>query len=106
MLKYLKFHENICNFAFGLFMLSWIITRHILYPRVLYSVIYDADKYIKRDWNPNLEWYWTRTSKNAFVLLLSAIQLLVILWFFMIVKVAVGVLRGKPAEDTRSDDEE
>lgn len=105
MLKYLK-HETLCDIAFGLFMLSWIVTRHVLYPRVLYSVIYDSDQIIHLEWNPEKEWYYARTTKYCFVALLSALQVLLILWFFMIVKVAVGVLRGKPAEDSRSDDEE
>lgn len=86
-------------------MFSWIITRHILYPRVLYSVIHDSNEILNFDWNPSKEWYFSKNTKNFFVILLSALQVLLILWFFMIVKVAVGVLRGKPAEDTRSDDE-
>lgn len=107
MLKYLKFHENICNIAFGLFMASWIITRHILYPKVLLSVILDSYKILgKFDWKPQEEWYYSENTRNFFVILLSALQVLLILWFFMIVKVAVGVLSGKPAGDLRSDDEE
>lgn len=107
MLKYLGFHENICNIAFGLFMFSWIITRHLLYPKVLLSVIFDSYDQLGRryDWDPENEWYYSYNTKIFFVILLSALQVLLILWFFMIVKVAVGVLCGKPAEDTRSDDE-
>lgn len=107
MLKYLGFHENICNIAFGSFMLSWIITRHYLYPKVLYSVIFDSSRILKRfDWDPEGEWYYSRNTKVFFIVLLTALQVLLILWFFMIVKVALGVLCGKPAGDLRSDDEE
>lgn len=105
MLKYLKY-EKLCDITFVLFMLSWIITRHIYYPKVLYSVIFDTNELLHFDWNPEQEWYYSKTTKYFFIILLSALQILLILWFFMILKVALGVLRGKPAEDSRSDDEE
>ena len=41
----------------------------------------------------------------AFLGLLLALQVLTLIWFTMIVKVAYGVLMGKGAEDSRSDDE-
>lgn len=46
------------------------------------------------------------TIKWIFLSFLLALQVLSIIWFFMIVRVAVGVLRTGNAEDTRSDDEE
>jgi len=105
MQKYLGF-ENLCNVTFGFFMLSWIITRHILYPKVLSSVIWRSEELLYFDWNPSKEYFWSKNTKLVFVVLLSALQLLLILWFFMIVKIAVGVLRGAAAEDSRSDDED
>ncbi|KAK9894424.1 longevity assurance proteins LAG1/LAC1 [Cystobasidium minutum MCA 4210] len=106
MLKYLKFHENICNIAFGLFMLSWIVTRHYLYPKVLLSILYDSEKLMGRyTWDPENEWFSSRNVITGFITLLCLLQVLLILWFFMILRVAVGVLCGKPAGDLRSDDE-
>ena len=43
--------------------------------------------------------------KYAFVGLLSALQVLLIMWFAMIIKVAVGVIIHKTASDARSDSE-
>lgn len=105
MQKYLGFTES-CDITFGLFMLSWIITRHILYARVLASIIWDSNNFLHFEWNPEKEYYWSKNTKYVFVGLLSALQVLLILWFGMIVKIAVAVLRGKPAEDTRSDEED
>ncbi|KAL9099189.1 MAG: hypothetical protein Q9163_005277 [Psora crenata] len=42
----------------------------------------------------------------AFIYALLALQILLLLWFAMIIRVAVKVLRGGKAEDLRSDDEE
>jgi acyl-CoA-dependent ceramide synthase len=44
--------------------------------------------------------------KWIFLSLLLALQVLSIIWFGMIVKVAIGVIRSGNAEDTRSDDED
>ena len=38
--------------------------------------------------------------------LLFILQILHIIWFSLIVKMALGMLRGKEVEDTRSSDEE
>lgn len=47
-----------------------------------------------------------RTIKAIFLSFLMSLQTLSLIWFGMIVRVAVGVLRSGNAEDTRSDDEE
>jgi acyl-CoA-dependent ceramide synthase len=47
-----------------------------------------------------------RTVKWIFLGFLLALQLLSLIWFVMVVRVAVNVLRTGNAEDTRSDDEE
>lgn len=47
-----------------------------------------------------------RTIKWIFLSFLMSLQTLSLIWFTMIVRVAVGVLRTGNAEDTRSDEEE
>ncbi|KAF2084886.1 longevity assurance proteins LAG1/LAC1 [Saccharata proteae CBS 121410] len=42
----------------------------------------------------------------AFLWLLGGLQVITLIWFWMIIKVAWRVLSGKGADDTRSDDEE
>lgn len=44
--------------------------------------------------------------KSIFLGLLGAIQVLSIIWFGMIMRVILSVIRGAPAEDTRSEDED
>jgi len=42
----------------------------------------------------------------AFIALLATLQALLVLWFVMIIRLAVRVVRGAPAEDDRSEDED
>lgn len=113
-------------------MVTWLVTRHILYPRLCWSIykdVPDAMAYgcysgttaemISTNGYPDQFRYlfypflnidgpicMNRTIKWIFLGFLLALQLLSIIWFVMVVRVAVGVLRTGNAEDTRSDDEE
>lgn len=49
-------------------------------------------------YNPAVKW--------GFLSMLLFLELIIIVWFFMIVQVAIRVVRGSGADDTRSDDEE
>ncbi|KAL8813005.1 MAG: hypothetical protein Q9200_000592 [Gallowayella weberi] len=49
---------------------------------------------------------WNNGIKWAFLSTLLALQVLLLIWFGMIIRVAVKVLQGGEAEDSRSDDED
>lgn len=121
-----------CDVVFGIFMVTWVIARHILYLMVCHSVWKDIPANIDygcysgaqgnmtgpfpapdtfqhllepfRDpegvvcFNHNIKW--------MFLSGLLALQVITLVWFWMIVQVAVKVLRGGQADDTRSDDED
>ena len=113
-------------------MLSWFIARHVLYLRVVYS-LYDQipveptfecysgstldlkgpfdtpDSYqhlIDPFINPEGVVCFNDNIRRAFVYTLLALQVILLVWFGMIIKVAVKVIRGGEAIDSRSDDEE
>ena len=48
---------------------------------------------------------WNPTIRYSFLGLLLSLQAIIFLWFFMIVRVVVNVVRGNAADDVRSDDE-
>lgn len=48
---------------------------------------------------------WNPTIRFSFLGLLVSLQAIIFLWFFMIVRVLVNVVRGNAADDVRSDDE-
>jgi acyl-CoA-dependent ceramide synthase len=130
-LKYFGY-ETLCNIAFGIFLLTWFVARHIFYPIVCWSVhksipsqvpygcysrttaeMLTTDGYPDRFahlLSPYLSstapMCMNSTMKWTFLSLLLVLQVLSLIWFGMIVKIAVGVLRSGNAEDTRSDDED
>lgn len=130
-LKYLHF-QLACDIAFGVFMVVWFIARHVFYLLICYSVYHHIPEEIEygcfwgsasdlhgpvdppdlfnhliqpfRDpeglvcWNDKIKWMFLST--------LLILQVLLLIWFGMIIKVACKVIRGGEADDVRSDSEE
>ncbi|KAF9766718.1 hypothetical protein IL306_000832 [Fusarium sp. DS 682] len=131
-LKYLKL-QALCDFAFGFFVVSWVLCRHIAFPMVCWSV-YAQSMTIARpkcfiglgksiigpqEVPTNGYFYmlepliytngrvcWDNTIKTLFLSGLLFLEALMLFWFVMIVKLVTKILRGGNAEDTRSDNEE
>lgn len=106
MLRYLGF-TTACDAMFVVFMVSWLVTRHILYGIVIWSAAFDAKDIMGGyRWIPERELFFTRTVHITFLVLLMALEFILCLWFFMIVRVAVRVVSGEGAEDNRSDSDD
>ncbi|KAK3331254.1 TLC domain-containing protein [Apodospora peruviana] len=131
-IKYLGY-TTLCDYMFGLFMLSWFVARHIFYNHVCYSVwahtpgimtvgcFSGPDDNISGPFEPsesNGAWYlleplwdseglvcYNEKVKWTFLSMLLFLQALTIMWFTLIIRVALKVISGSGAEDTRSDDE-
>lgn len=112
-------------------MLSWVLARHVFYIMVCWSIYAHTPEILTtgcfRGTNDKLVgpvdppegWYYlveplfnstghvcyNRTVKWAFLTPLLLLQGITIAWFTMIVRVAIRVLRGDGAVDSRSDDE-
>lgn len=113
-------------------MVTWVIARHIIYMMVCWSVYHDIPQEIEygcyKGSNANLSGpfpapdrfahllepfrnpvgmvCWNDTIKWGFLTALLFLQGITLLWFWMICQVAIKVLKGGEADDTRSDDEE
>ncbi|PSS28029.1 hypothetical protein M430DRAFT_132140 [Amorphotheca resinae ATCC 22711] len=130
-LKYLGY-TTICDIVFGIFMFTWVTARHVLYLMICWSVYADIPATISygcyrgkngaitgpfpppdrfghliepfRDpegivcWNDGIKW--------GFLSALLFLQGITLMWFWMILKVAISVLKGGQADDTRSDDDD
>jgi len=131
LLKYLHF-DFACDVAFGVFMVTWFVARHVMYMWVVYSIYAHTPEEIQfgcyrgsvhnlegplptpNDWDHLLQPFrdpvglvcWNHNIKWTFIGMLLALQSIMVLWFTMIVKVAYKVLSGQGAEDSRSDDED
>jgi acyl-CoA-dependent ceramide synthase len=112
-------------------MLTWIAARHVMYLMICYSIYADIPVVIEygcyRGKNgaltgpfPPPEGFsyllepfrdpegivcWSNGIKWGFLSALLFLQCITLVWFSMIVRVAVSVLRGNDADDVRSDDE-
>ncbi|KAF4442457.1 hypothetical protein F53441_11743 [Fusarium austroafricanum] len=131
-LKYMKL-QALCDFMFGIFVVSWVVCRHIAFPMVCWSVyahslaITGPTCWVGSGKNPigpetvprngffylaepliytNGRVCYDFTIKTLFLSGLLFLQGLMFFWLVMIVKLVIRVLRGGNAEDTRSDNEE
>lgn len=105
-LKYLSFPDTLCDFIFFIFMISWVYTRHYLYGYIILSMWSQSVEYIKYEFDPlNGKWFCRETFFLP-ILGLALLQLLILYWFVLILRIVFRMFSGKPAEDTRSDSEE
>lgn len=106
MLLYLQLPSIFPDTVFGFFVFSWLVTRQAAFTLVVWSVIVEAPVHVKEGFNPMEGLFWTKYTYWGFSTFLVALLGLLWVWFWMICRVAFNVLRGKPAEDVRSDEEE
>lgn len=130
-LKYLHL-QLVCDIAFGVFMVTWFVARHVLYMWVCWSIyahipreirygcykgsVHDLDGPFPTpdDWDHLTQPFrdpvglvcWNNNIKWGFLGMLLALQCVMLVWFVSIVRVAYKVITGKGAEDSRSDDED
>ncbi|KAH7348669.1 TLC domain-containing protein [Rhexocercosporidium sp. MPI-PUGE-AT-0058] len=134
LLRYLRY-EMACNIAFGVFVVSWFITRHVLFLQLWWNTYTDVpgertmmygcyngatsqripEMPSQPDYFSHLLWplqdlegiiCLNTEVKYIFLGMLFLLHTLSSIWFVMILKVIARILSGKPAEDIRSDDEE
>ena len=113
-------------------MVVWLITRHVFYSLVLWSLHTEAPYILNYGcyWGPTSKlqgpikepdyfWHlvqpfidpegivcWNTNIARYFMVTLLSLQIILLLWFIMIIRVALKVIRGAGAEDSRSDDED
>ena len=128
-LKYLKF-RLICDIAFGAFVITWFIARHVLYMGVCRSIYVhvpeevdygcyrgsasdlegplpvpdDYDHLIQPFFDPNGLVCLNTGIRQVFLGVLLALQGILLIWLAMIARVAYKVVTGEGAIDTRSED--
>ncbi|KAL7791564.1 TLC domain-containing protein [Trichoderma ceciliae] len=129
--KYLGY-TTLCDYLFGLFVIVWLATRHVFFLMACYSVYIDCHALVPHSCfqgsMSNLQgplpqvsgWSWllepfrdpegmvcfNNQIYTGFMTYLLALQGIMMIWSYAILKVVVRVLSGNNAEDIRSDDEE
>ncbi|KAK4502368.1 hypothetical protein PRZ48_005793 [Zasmidium cellare] len=132
-LRYLGM-QTACDCMFGVFVLTWIAARHVAYMAIVWSIyahlnvktmpygLYSTitgerlstsggqnlmDNLMQPLSRPDAKTIsFNANIQNLFLGLLMALQAITIVWFVMIVRVVIRVIRGQGADDTRSDGED
>lgn len=132
-LKYMGL-QTLCDIMFGIFVVSWVLCRHVAFVMVCWSVYAHSlaiagatcytgsgDTILGPGPVPQDEGYfymlqplvydsgricYDYTIKSLFLAGLLFLEGLMVFWLVMIIKLVLRVLRGGNAEDTRSDGEE
>jgi len=89
--------RTLADRCFELFALTFFVTRLVMYTYVVYSVWTEG--------RPNVEHLGGFAGWVCFIIL-CILLVLQFFWFSLILKVAMRIAQGKPAEDVRSDDDE
>lgn len=63
-----------CDIVFGLFMLAWFVTRHILFILVIVSIYVDVPNYSSYKWDPQNGYYATNNVYSGFLVLMGLLQ--------------------------------
>lgn len=63
-----------CDILFGLFMVSWLITRHVLFILVIVSMYTNVPRYIPFKWDPANGHYVTNGVYIGFLVLMGLLQ--------------------------------
>ncbi|GAA6003147.1 hypothetical protein JCM10207_001771 [Rhodosporidiobolus poonsookiae] len=96
---------NISDATFAVFLVTWLLTRHVIFGKILYSVVTEPQTVLEYGWRSEEGYFFSRNMQVGFALLLAALQVLMCIWLYMIFRVLYGMFLGKPADDVRSDDE-
>ncbi|CAC5357052.1 unnamed protein product [Mytilus coruscus] len=96
----------VADTLFVLFILVWIITRLGIYPYViLYTIFIDLPVYA-RELGPYVEMYDTCTIMKFVKGALLVLQILHLIWTWLIIKSAAAKFTAGEIQDARSDNEE
>lgn len=100
--------STLCDAMFIFFMLSWIACRHGLFNYLVYSAITaDIPEGCYYDKAGELVRCYSSGVHTTLVVMLGILQVITIMWFALIVRIAWRVIKGTAnANDDRSDDED
>jgi len=64
----------VCDVMFGLFMVAWLVTRHILFILVIASTYVGVPRYLPFKWDPANGHYVTNNTYLGFLVLMGLLQ--------------------------------
>jgi acyl-CoA-dependent ceramide synthase len=103
--KYAKFQKT-CDAMFVLFLGVWLYSRHYMYYRIVESIWKDLPMLKEMRWDPANGYFISYRTKYFFLVLFGILQVLLLFWLYLIIRVAYRVVAGVGAADNRSDDDD
>ncbi|KAJ1885689.1 Sphingosine N-acyltransferase lag1 [Kickxella alabastrina] len=104
-IRYMGF-KKLTNVSFVVFILSWVYTRHYLYMKIMYSVYFESQAQLNDHmWEPENLCFYNRPIIYGFTFLLALLQMMIIYWFVLVLRIAYRSVCYSAMEDTRSDSE-
>jgi very-long-chain ceramide synthase len=82
MIRYLNISQFACDLLFGCFMLFWVVTRHVLFLSVIFSLMFTAPRVIDMQWTPEKGYYFDNKAHMMFCGLLCSLQVCLLLYFY------------------------
>ncbi|KAG6855139.1 hypothetical protein C0991_006068 [Blastosporella zonata] len=79
MIRYIEISQLACDATFGCFLVSWLVTRHILFLFAIVSTYKDCPRLIPFEWAPEQGRYLSRPTWITFMTALCALQVLQII---------------------------
>lgn len=109
MLKYSGFN-NLCDFFFIVFLVNWMVLRHGVYNYLVYHLSANAynlmtPAHCDSITSSLLKRCITQQTLDVFTLLLCLLQVITLIWMYLILRVFYKVIMGTGADDIRSDSE-
>jgi len=104
-MKYLGVSDRICDVFFGTFMVTWLYTRHYMYAYILHGFMFTAYEMIPFELDISQGKWYCRELAWLPILGLALLQILMVYWFALILRILIKILKGHSAEDERSEDE-
>jgi acyl-CoA-dependent ceramide synthase len=77
MLRYLSL-QTACDITFVWWVLSWIVTRHILFCKAIASTYWEAPTHIEFGWWPERSYWFTKEVHTVFVSLLVILEVSIV----------------------------
>ena len=73
MLRYLSY-QIACDVTFMWWMLSWFVTRHVLFCKVIASTYLDLPRQVEYGWRPERGYWFTKEIHTVFLILLVTLE--------------------------------
>lgn len=92
-----------CDSVFAVFVLSWIYTRHYVFTKIIWAIYYQLPQDISFDFNVSEGRLARYDLWVAFLGLLVLLEILLVFWLVLILRIMWNVVIGNGADDERED---